>query len=133
MGRPREFDEQDVLARALDSFRRQGYAGTSMRDLAERTGVAASALYRTWGDKHQLFLRCLDSYAARQAQSLGEHIDADGPVIPALRAWVGSRIGGAAHMADAGCLIVNTAAELGTSDATAAARARALRATGPAP
>lgn len=120
MGRPREFDEKDVLATALETFRSRGYAGTSMRDLAERTGVAASALYRTWGDKHQLFLRCMDSYASDQAGSLKKYVETDGPVLPSLSEWIGSRIVGAP-----GCLIVNTAAELGTDDAATASRARA--------
>lgn len=57
MPRPREFDEDDVVTRATDLFWRRGYHATSVRDLGEALGLSASSLYRTFGDKHALFLR----------------------------------------------------------------------------
>lgn len=123
MGRPREFDEAAVLDHAVDAFWRHGYAATSIRDLATSTGVATSALYRTWGDKHQLFLRVLDRYAERQAQTLATHIDVSTPMIPALAGWIRSRVAEAGSAGHNGCLFVNTAAELGSSDVAAASRA----------
>ena len=126
MGRPREFEEHDVLDQALDVFWQRGYAGTSVRDLTAATGVAASALYRTWGDKHNLFLRVLDRYATNQAATFGEHVARSGAVPDLLRGWLMSRVEEARADRDGrGCLMVNTAAELGTNDRLAAERARA--------
>ena len=123
MPRPREFDEQDAVARATELFRRRGYHATSTRDLGEGLALSPSSLYRTFGDKHALFLRALDHYrcgeSARSAAALG----ADRPVRELLRDWMGSMV---AEDGDGppGCFIVNTATELGTDDPETARRVR---------
>lgn len=62
MARPREFDETDVLDRALTAFWEKGYDGTSMEDLVQETGLGRASLYGAFGDKEQLFRRVLDHY-----------------------------------------------------------------------
>jgi TetR/AcrR family transcriptional regulator, transcriptional repressor for nem operon len=64
MGRPREFDEQGALAAAAEVFRQQGYAATSIDHLVRATGVHRGSLYGTFGSKHGLFIRVLDTAAA---------------------------------------------------------------------
>ena len=71
VGRPRQFDEDAVLDAALDLFWRNGYAATSLRDLTEALGVAPTAIYRTFGDKHTLFLRAHDRYVERETDAMG--------------------------------------------------------------
>lgn len=62
MARPREFDETEVLDRALSAFWSKGYDGTSMEDLVQETGLGRASLYGAFGDKEQLFRRVLDHY-----------------------------------------------------------------------
>src|SRR5689334_2515516 len=62
MGRPREFDEQAVLAPTHDIFWARGYEATSTRDLTARTGLTPSSIYAAFGDKRGLFRRALDHY-----------------------------------------------------------------------
>lgn len=62
MGRPREFDPEYVLARALEVFWQKGFDGTSFTDLVSCTGILASSLYGAFGDKEALFLQVLDYY-----------------------------------------------------------------------
>jgi TetR/AcrR family transcriptional regulator, transcriptional repressor for nem operon len=61
-GRPREFDESEVLLRALGVFWLRGYEATSMSDLIEGTGLAKGSIYQAFGDKRQLFLASLKCY-----------------------------------------------------------------------
>ena len=62
MARRREFDEQAVVANAMELFWRQGYRATTPRDLLTATGLSKSSLYATFGSKEGLFLAALDAY-----------------------------------------------------------------------
>ncbi len=62
--RPREFDEDEALDRAMRLFWRHGYEGTSLADLTAAMGINRPSLYAAFGDKEQLFRRALDRYAA---------------------------------------------------------------------
>ena len=62
MGRPREFDPDKALDRALHVFWRSGYAGASMADLTEAMGITKPSLYAAFGNKEELFRKALDRY-----------------------------------------------------------------------
>jgi AcrR family transcriptional regulator len=64
-GRPREFDIDTALERAMKLFWRQGYEGTSMADLTRELALTRPSLYAAFGSKEALFLRALDLYEAR--------------------------------------------------------------------
>src|ERR1043165_8878068 len=53
----RQFDEQEVIATALDVFWRKGLHDATMQDLAAATGVQRGSLYNAYGDKEAIFLR----------------------------------------------------------------------------
>ena len=59
----RQFDEQEVIATALDVFWRKGLHDATMQDLAAATGVQRGSLYNAYGDKEAIFLRAFDRYA----------------------------------------------------------------------
>ena len=58
-GRPRSFDTETALKAAAERFRTRGFAGTSLDDLAEATGLARPSLYAAFGDKRALYLATL--------------------------------------------------------------------------
>ncbi len=62
-GRPREFDADEALDRALHVFWRQGYEGASLTDLTEAMGISRPSLYAAFGNKEDLFRRALDRYS----------------------------------------------------------------------
>src|SRR6202030_235297 len=71
MGRPKKFNREGVLDRAIPVFWKQGFANTTVQDLEQATGVNKSGLYAEFKDKEDLFLASLERYAqTRGAQIL---------------------------------------------------------------
>ncbi|MEW9552612.1 TetR/AcrR family transcriptional regulator [Nonomuraea sp. NPDC050783] len=113
MARPREFDEQDVVAKATRLFWCRGYNATSVRDLGTELDLKQSSLYRTFNDKHTLFLRALDHYRVTESAQAEERLNAPGSSLQILRKWLVWMVH---HEAGRGCFVVNTATELGATD-----------------
>lgn len=78
MARPKEFDEQEVVAKAVELFQRKGYDATSVRDLLEHTGLSSSSLYATFGGKQELFLHALEAHTVLERQTLFEQLTRPG-------------------------------------------------------
>src|SRR6201996_8931615 len=64
-GRPREFDMDQAVERALKLFWSRGYEGTSISDLTTALGITRASLYAAFGSKEGLFQRVMDRYDAR--------------------------------------------------------------------
>lgn len=75
MARTKDFDENEVLARAMQVFWLKGYNATSMQDLVDSLGISRSSLYDTYTDKHTLFLKALESYQNSGAARIRDIID----------------------------------------------------------
>ncbi|MEU6256908.1 TetR/AcrR family transcriptional regulator [Streptomyces sp. NPDC047043] len=65
MGRPPGFDKDKVVQAVERQFRRTGYAGTSVDDIAKAGGLGRGSLYAAFGDKSKLYLRTLEAYCER--------------------------------------------------------------------
>jgi AcrR family transcriptional regulator len=65
IGRPREFDIEQALDRAMELFWRKGYEGTSLADLTETLGITRPSLYAAFGNKEALFRTVLKRYEAK--------------------------------------------------------------------
>lgn len=62
MGRPREFDDDEVLTALQDVFWEHGYEGASYADIMAATGLKKGSLYASFGDKRSLYLLALNRY-----------------------------------------------------------------------
>src|ERR1700680_2098580 len=65
IGRPREFDIDEAVERAMELFWRQGYEGPSLADLTRELGLTRPSLYAAFESKEGLFFKALDLYEAR--------------------------------------------------------------------
>jgi len=70
MARTKDFDESEVLNKAVSIFRDKGYNGTTMEDLVNGLGISRSSLYDTYGNKHALFIKALETYHAKASQRM---------------------------------------------------------------
>src|SRR6204780_3053008 len=66
MGRPKGFNREEVLEKAMPVFWKHGFADTSLQDLERATGVNKSGLYTEFRDKEDLFVECLRHYLETQ-------------------------------------------------------------------
>ncbi|MFE6869777.1 TetR/AcrR family transcriptional regulator [Kitasatospora sp. NPDC057692] len=121
MGRPRSFEPDVVVARAMEVFWTKGYADTSPADLAEATGVAKGSLYHSFGSKRELFGKALDLYGRTGTASTEEFLARPGTAKERIRAHfvllVDADLDGPVRR---GCLAQNTVEELGGRDEEAA-------------
>ena len=118
MARPREFDEGEALDAAMDCFWRDGYEGTSVRDLAARMGITGASLYNAFGDKRSLFRRALERYVAQGFSARAANFEAQLPPREAIQAFFEEVI--KRSLSDPqrkGCLLVNSALDLAPHDA----------------
>jgi AcrR family transcriptional regulator len=67
-GRPRTFDPDTALRRALALFWERGYEGTSLKDLAEAMGIASASIYACFGNKEDLFRQVMALYSTTSGE-----------------------------------------------------------------
>ncbi|MBC9915463.1 TetR/AcrR family transcriptional regulator [Chitinophaga varians] len=67
MPRNKEFEYEERLEKARDLFWEKGYHATSIHDIVDRMGLNRSSVYNSYGNKQELFLKCLENYAALKA------------------------------------------------------------------
>ena len=82
----KQFNEDEVLERAMHVFWRRGYGATSMQDLAQATGVLRGSLYHAYGDKQAIFLLAFARYRRHYLDTVREHMRCGDP-LDALRAY----------------------------------------------
>lgn len=124
-GRPRSFDTNVAVERAMGVFWSRGYGATALPDLLRATRLSRGSLYAAFGDKHALFLRALDRYIAEALTRIDLELDQRRDPIDGLRQYLGGyvdRTSGANGRR--GCLLVATAMELGGRDAEVDRRIR---------
>jgi AcrR family transcriptional regulator len=69
-GRPRAYQPDVALGRALDLFRKDGFAATSLDDLSAATGMNRPSLYGAFGDKRELYIKAYQRYRADAAAAM---------------------------------------------------------------
>lgn len=107
-GRPKTFDRDDALSKALDVFCEYGYQGTSMAQLTGAMGMNPPSIYGAFGDKQQLFIEVLSHYHAPYMNAVKEHFKAPITTIEALGKLF--QMSEKQHVCQnaLGCLIVNS-------------------------
>ena len=115
MTRGKSFDVDVARREVSQLFRRRGYASTSMKDIEAATGLLPGSLYNAFGNKQDLFLSAMDYYLADVVdRRIAAHLSGDDPAA-AVRSLFTSTYD-VAMGEHRGCLLTNTAIEVGPSD-----------------
>jgi AcrR family transcriptional regulator len=117
-GRPRAYQPEIALGKALDLFRKDGFAATSLDDLSAATGMNRPSLYGAFGDKRELYIK---SYARYRADARAAMIDIFREELPIRRRLerifaVALDIYLSGDAGPRGCFTVMTAASEAVSD-----------------
>lgn len=117
MGRPKSYDREEVLDRAMLLFWRKGYEATSTADLEAGMGVNRYSLYAEFDSKHGLYQAALDRYLTCVVPGFLGELYAPDAGLDAIAAVLG-RFADAAGMpgTERGCMICNAATESSPDD-----------------
>jgi TetR/AcrR family transcriptional repressor of nem operon len=127
MPRPKSFDEDAVLDKAVQLFWERGYEGTSLADLEDHLGLGRQSLYNTFGDKHALFLKALDRYRRQNGEGFAL-LSAPGAGFEGIRAFFDWSVEAlTAPGPRLGCMVSNTISERGCQDAASLLRCNEAR------
>jgi TetR/AcrR family transcriptional repressor of nem operon len=117
MARPREFEQDRVLERAMQLFWEKGYEATSVRELIAYVGISSSSLYATFGDKQDIYRAALERYRRIEYEQVRQLLSLSRPLCETLAGMFKDLID--SLMADAGhrgSFTLNAAVELGARD-----------------
>lgn len=125
-GRPREFDMDSALDKALVAFTERGYHATSISDLTEAMQLTAGSVYKAFKDKRGIFLAAFDRYRmlgrARLLSGIAKSETGRDKIRQMLMYYIDQSHGDAGR---GGCLVVSGANDLALFDEEAAARVAA--------
>src|ERR1700693_570801 len=116
MARPKEFDQERALHRAISMFSQKGFAATSTDDLMPEMEVGRQSMYDTFGDKRALFLKALEVYVTEKVRSINVELQTPGSPLASIRRAL-------VHFAERrdlsstdGCMGINAICEFGMRD-----------------
>lgn len=128
-GRPRAFDPDVALDRAVEVFWRQGYEGTALSDLTAAMGISKPSLYAAFGNKEDLFATVVERYVSGPGAYAGQALDQ-----PSARDVIERLVYGAVDLATRpqtpGCLAVASVQACGPDAEPARQHAIACRKAG---
>ncbi|MGH1339187.1 MAG: TetR/AcrR family transcriptional regulator [Aureispira sp.] len=117
MARLKEFNEIEVLDKAVELFWSKGYNATSANDLVKGLGLSRSSIYSTFKDKRTLFIRVLDRYKEQNVGQMLQMIEQSDDILKTIahifRLVIAQDI---TAKIPKGCLMVNTGIELAPHD-----------------
>ena len=116
-GRPRGFDTEIAVERAMTVFWSRGYHGTALPDLLSATRLSRGSLYAAFGGKRALFLRALDRYIADALARIEVELGPRHAPVDGLRTFLAGYVERTSGVSGRrGCLLVATAMELAGHD-----------------
>jgi AcrR family transcriptional regulator len=117
-GRPRAYEPEQALGKALDLFRKSGFAATSLDDLSTATGMNRPSLYGAFGDKRELYIKSYARYRADARAAMTEIFKIEAPIRQRLRQTyaVALEIYLSGEEGPRGCFTVMTAASEAVAD-----------------
>lgn len=112
VGRPREFDEDEVMEKIMNLFWEQGYEGTGLSDIMKATGLQKGSLYKAWGSKHGMYIRALAHYDRMAVDGAVKLLTSERPALERITDFLSIPIKAAWDDQDwRGCFLCNASAD----------------------
>lgn len=108
-GRPRTFDREEALQKAMMVFWEKGYEGTSMADLIESIGMKAPSIYAAFGNKDALFREAVELYKGQVEQGPLKALNHSTYIVEALENSLNESVNMLSGNKVSGCLIMGGA------------------------
>ena len=116
MARPKEFDRETALKKAIKVFADHGYEGTSTDALLRAMGISRQSMYDTFGDKRRLYVEALQHYNADSVSDIIRSLSAASSPLKGLEAALIAFATRPKTEAALGCMGVSAICEFGRSD-----------------
>ncbi len=120
-GRPRQFDRDEVLDKAIVLFWQQGYEATGVAQLSETLGIGKQSLYGTFGDKRGLYIAAIQRYSDESVAMIRALFARPGRAVDHITEVLDEWAARATCKEYCGCFLANSCSELGTRDPEVAA------------
>jgi TetR/AcrR family transcriptional regulator, transcriptional repressor for nem operon len=123
-GRPREFDLDAALDKAIAAFSQLGYHATSLSKLTDAMEIAEGSLYKAFRDKRAVFVAAFERYNRQRSDRLASELESARTGREKVKAvLIVYAENSSGKMGRQGCLVVGSAVDLATSDPAMAKRA----------
>jgi TetR/AcrR family transcriptional repressor of nem operon len=116
MARPKEFESETALKKAIGIFSEHGYEGTSTEALLQAMGIGRQSLYGTFGDKRRLYLEALQRYTADSISDQLQALNSVPSPVKGLEAILKLAVSLAIADPKPKCLGISAVCEFGRSD-----------------
>jgi len=116
MARPKEFESETALKKAIEIFSEHGYEGTSTDALVRAMGIGRQSLYDTFGDKRRLYLEALQRYTADSISNQLQALNLVSSPMKGLEAMFDLAVTLAIAGPGPKCLGISAVCEFGRSD-----------------
>lgn len=111
-GRPREFDETEMLRKIVNLFWKFGYEGVSLSRIMSETGLQKASLYAAFGDKRSMYLKALAQYHGDVVTAASNALqETSVPALDRLKAFLSSPLIAAEQNDRSGCFLCNASAD----------------------
>jgi len=117
MARPKEFDQEKALRKAIRLFSQQGFAASSTDELMRVMNVGRQSMYDTFGDKRALFLKALKMYVTESVRSITAELERPGSALSAVQNALMTFAERKDLSSAEGCMGLNAISEFGQRDA----------------
>ena len=116
MARPKEFDQEKALQKAIHLFSQQGFAASSTDELMRVMNVGRQSMYDTFGDKRALFLKALEMYVKESVHSITVELERPGSALSAVQNALMTFAERKDLSSAEGCMGLNAIGEFGQRD-----------------
>lgn len=125
VGRPREFDEEEVMTKIMNQFWKHGYEGTALSDIISVTGLQKGSLYKAFGSKHNMYVLALALYEQNVVNTAETLLKGGGTSYDRIKTFLSYPIEAAFSDNDRrGCFLCNASSDYTGTDTETLERVR---------